>query len=158
MSFWSKLFGGKDSPTSSGSKREQAHPTAARIPTPFKGRRVIEGHKPQLFASSSGEPLCRVFSLAASADGNVILSAAEDGNVKVWDAKTGRERLTLCSDGSQVCGVAVGADGKTAASASYWALSVWDLSNGQERQRLKKANWVGGLALSADASVIIAAS
>ncbi len=168
MSLWKKLFGSKESPRAGIAGRGSTRPSATTHPQPASirpipatrpqelpqaapwvfgveeppkpNRRVIEGHKGQN---------CRVLSMAASADGKVVLSASEDGNVKVWDVARAGERHSLCSDGSMVCGVAVSADGKTAVSASYWALSVWDLKSGQERQRLKKANWVGGLALSA---------
>ena len=58
------------------------------------------------------------FSLAFSPDGKRLAGAATDHTVKVWDAQTGQELLTLKGHTEQVLSVAFSADGKRLASAS----------------------------------------
>jgi WD40 repeat protein len=119
-------------------------PNATKITTLIK-HSVISGHTRQ------------IVDLAVSPEGNLVLSASEDGDVKVWDAG-GHALRTLRGDGSQVCGVAVSADGTTAVSAGYWALSVWDVQSGRELRRLKSHNWSGGVAFSANGKLALSAS
>ena len=50
--------------------------------------------------------------MAFSADGKRIVSGSEDKTVKVWDAATGQEVLTLKGHTGQVTSVAFSPDGK----------------------------------------------
>src|SRR5262249_5183683 len=70
------------------------------------------------------------------------------GEVKVWDAHTGQEQLTLKGHTAQVNSVAFSADGKRIASGSggydekanrFWgAVKVWDAHTGQETLPLQR--------------------
>src|SRR5690349_16767684 len=60
-------------------------------------------------------------------DGTTIVSGSQDGMVKVWDGKSGKELLTLQGHSDRVRSVAVTPDGKTIVSGSYdKTIKVWD--------------------------------
>ena len=76
--------------------------------------------------------------VAFSPDGRRIASASEDQTVKVWDADSGQETLTLKGHTSSVTGVAFSPDGRRIASASVdETVKVWDAGTGQETLTLK---------------------
>jgi WD40 repeat protein len=71
--------------------------------------------------------------------------------VKVWDAQTGQELLTLKGHTGEVNGVAFSPDGRRLASASGGELKVWDALTGQDILTLKGHSMtVGGVAFSPD--------
>jgi WD40 repeat protein len=59
------------------------------------------------------------------------------GEVKVWDARTGREVLSLKAHTGDVMSVCFSPDGKRLASDSGDAVRVWDAQTGQELLTLK---------------------
>ena len=76
--------------------------------------------------------------MAFSPDGTRLASASGDGTVKVWDAATGQETLTLKGHTGAVTSVAFSPDGTRLASASWDAtVKVWDAATGQETLTLK---------------------
>jgi WD40 repeat protein len=65
--------------------------------------------------------------LAFSSDGRRIASASDDETVKVWDAGTGQETLTLKGHTDEVRGIAFSPDGRLIASASSdGTVKIWD--------------------------------
>src|SRR5262249_24335420 len=85
---------------------------------------------------------------AMSPDGDRIVSGGEDRTVKIWDALTGQEKLTLRGHTGEIRGVAWSPDGKRILSGSVSAgppdwdadpakrsastLKVWNAETGQE--------------------------
>jgi len=68
---------------------------------------------------------------AFSPSGDSIVSASDDRTLKVWDARTGEERSTLCGHSSWVWGCAFSPTGDYIVSASYdRTLKVWDARTG----------------------------
>jgi WD40 repeat protein len=79
-----------------------------------------------------------VMSVAFSPDGRRIASAAGDGAVRVWDARTGQEKLTLMGHASSV---AYSPDGRRIASGGFDVVRLWDAATGQEVLSLKLGGW-----------------
>ncbi len=102
----------------------------------------------------------RVTGCAVSPDGAWIVSASSDNTLKVWDARTGAERLTLRGHTRDVWGCAVGPDGTWVVSASWdKTLKVWEARTGAERLTLRgHTNFVNACAVSPDGAWIISAS
>jgi hypothetical protein len=83
-------------------------------------------------------------------------SAGRAGNVRVWDAHTGQETLTLKGHADMVRSLAFSPDGQRLASASSdGTVKVWDTQTGQEalvlrRRRVDLVSEVQSLAFSPD--------
>jgi WD40 repeat protein len=87
--------------------------------------RVLRGH-------DSGS-----VSVALSPDGRRIATAcSKDGWVKVWDAQTGRELLSVVGDVFGVLKVSFSPDGKHLASAGNSCVKVFDADNGRTTRAL----------------------
>ena len=70
--------------------------------------------------------------MAFSPDGNRLVSSSEDGTIKIWDAQTGQQLLTLKGHVAWVWSVAFSPDGKRIVSGSEdGTLKVWDTETGQ---------------------------
>ena len=81
---------------------------------------MLKGH--------TGKVNCVVFSL----DGKRVASASDDGTMKVWDAVSGQEMLTVKGNLNGVMSVAFSPDGKQLASDAHHSVKVWDATSGQE--------------------------
>jgi WD40 repeat protein/tRNA A-37 threonylcarbamoyl transferase component Bud32 len=118
-------------------------------------RRVVGGEVKLWDAQTGREALSLkghtgpVNSVCFSPDGRRLAVATTDpqelfnptrlgGEVKVWDAQTGQETLTLKGDTWKVTGVAFSPDGRRLASASMdGTVKVWEAQTGKEQLALK---------------------
>ena len=88
--------------------------------------------------------------MAFSPEGKRLASCSWPGAVKVWDAQTGQELLSLKGHTAGVHSVAFSPDGKrVAAQSQYNTVKVWDAQTGQETLTLKSGRG-RGLAFSPD--------
>jgi hypothetical protein len=101
---------------------------------------------------SAGKHDRLVSSVAFHPDGGRIASGSEDKMVRVWDARTGKELLTLTGHGDPVRGVAFSPDGGRIASGSDdKTVKVWDTGTGQEALTLMgHAGGITSVAFSPD--------
>src|SRR5260370_14855240 len=77
--------------------------------------------------------------VACSRDGRYIASGSRDGTVKIWDAPSGNELLTIKDAHTSFVGsVVFSPDGQRLASAGVDAtLKIWDTQTGREIHTLK---------------------
>jgi WD40 repeat protein len=74
--------------------------------------------------------------VAFTVDGRLV-SAGDDGKVRIWDVATGRELHTLAGHRSRVVGLAVSANGKRVATASWdGTVRLWATDTGGEIRSL----------------------
>ena len=72
-----------------------------------------------------------VWGCAVSPDGAFVVSASDDGTLKLWDPASGEELRTLAGHSGRVRGCAVSPDGAFVVSASYdRTLKLWDPASG----------------------------
>jgi WD40 repeat protein/tRNA A-37 threonylcarbamoyl transferase component Bud32 len=129
----------------------------------------LKGHKGSV-------PIRSATSVAFSPDGTRIVSGGEGfdaktgkhwGEVKVWDAAIGQEKLSLKGHNGPVTSVAFSPDGKSIVSGGGYPLDfkkpgevkVWDAATGQEKLSLKgHTSYVSSVAFSADSTRIASGS
>ncbi len=98
-------------------------------------------------------PVCE--GVAVTPDGRRVVSASDDGTLKVWDLETGQEVATLEGHGASVSGCAVTPDGRRVVSASWdRTLKVWELETG--RCLFTLPGFTAFTAVSAGAEVVCA--
>jgi WD40 repeat protein len=98
--------------------------------------------------------------VAFSPDGQLIVSGAGDGSVRVWDALSGQQRACLQGHTNPVTSVAFSPDGQLIVSGSLdQTVRVWDAVGGYQRACLQgHTDWVIGVAFSPDGQLIVSGS
>jgi WD40 repeat protein/sterol desaturase/sphingolipid hydroxylase (fatty acid hydroxylase superfamily) len=121
--------------------------------------KVAEGASPPPLPARTGRPSA-VLGVAVSADGRHVVSASADGALRVWDAATGQEKLTLTGHARAVRAVALSADGKHLVSGGLdKTVKVWDAQTWQEKLTLTgHPSAVLSVAVSADGQRVASAS
>jgi WD40 repeat protein len=114
------------------------------------------GNSPILSIEDASAPT----DVAFSPDSKRLASASNDGSVKLWDARTGQEILTLKGHTALVWCVVFSPDGLRLASASDdHTVKVWDARTGQEVLTLKgHTGIVFGVVFSPDGQRLASAS
>src|SRR5262249_20309667 len=81
------------------------------------------------------------FSVTFSPDNATLSAGCGDGTVKLWEARTGQERIALSCHSREVASVAFSPDGLTLASAGRdGRVCLWDPRAGQLRTILEPRN------------------
>jgi WD40 repeat protein len=102
-----------------------------------------------------------VTALAFSPDGTELATGSKDGRIRLWNAKTGRERLVLGNPELNECfAIRWTADGRRIlAGTRNPAIHIWEAESGRELLRLAgHENYVRALAFSPDERSLASAS
>ena len=96
--------------------------------------RSCEGGVPPLKSDELVPYLAAVPEWMLTPDGRRVVSGSHDQTMKVWDAATGQEVLTLRGHNHLVTSEAVSADGKRLVSGSAdETVRVWDANMSQQK-------------------------
>ncbi|MFO1498988.1 MAG: serine/threonine-protein kinase [Verrucomicrobiota bacterium] len=96
-----------------------------------------------------------ITSVAFSPDGRRLITGSLDTHVKVWDASSGKELLTLTSP-SSIRSFALSRDGRRIATGAHECIMIWDPVSGEKALTLQgHSNWVTALAFSPDGKQIV---
>jgi WD40 repeat protein len=99
----------------------------------------------------------RPTTVSYSPDGRRLLTASQDGTVKIWDAESGREQVAIAQGGA-VSRASWSEDGTRIATASSdQSAQVWDAQNGQELTRIRHRRPLNGVAFLPDGSSLVTA-
>ncbi|KAJ3324197.1 hypothetical protein HDU76_013452, partial [Blyttiomyces sp. JEL0837] len=102
----------------------------------------------------------RVYSVCFSDDGNMVVSAARDCCIRLWDVASGKEIRRLDGHDSFVFGVCFSPDGERIASASDdKSVIIWDVESGRVLKKLLgHDSWVYSVKFSRDGRSVVSGS
>jgi WD40 repeat protein len=118
--------------------------------------RVKELEAVQLWEVATGKALfsrigTSARSVAFSGDGRRFVTGGQDGTVRIWEAHTGKEQISLKAHLGDVKSVAFGPDGQIVASAGFdGTVRLWESATGKELISLRCSSNVESIAFSPD--------
>jgi WD40 repeat protein len=106
------------------------------------------------------QTLSSVVSVAFSPDGKLLATGDMDGQIRLWQVRTGKQLFAFKGHSGWVRSIAWSPDGRTLASGSNDSLvRLWDVTDGSEKQVLHgHTNWVWAVAWSPDGLTLASGS
>jgi WD40 repeat protein len=100
-----------------------------------------------------------VRSMSFSPDGKILASSSDDGTIKLWNTKTGKEIRTLLGHERSVRSISFSPNGKTLASISDTMIKLWNTETGKEIQTLPgHESFVQSISFSPDGKTLASSS
>src|SRR5262249_17068571 len=97
-----------------------------------------------------------VWAAKFSADGNMLATAGDDGQVKVW-SRTKQEPLKVFENPNAGRGLAIGEDGKLFAGDRKGGLHVWSMDADEPLLTAQQPGAINAVAISADGKTLASA-
>lgn len=115
-------------------------------------------HRPELVLQAAHT--AEIAGLAYGPDGKLLISGSFDGNIKIWDAETGKELRTIQTGDPQVRSVALSRDGKRIfGGTNYFAVREYDVVTGRPLPGfLNHMGPVNAVAVSRDGKLVVSGS
>ncbi len=99
--------------------------------------RLLDAHSGDLIRNIGSHKPMIVTGLTFLKDATSVISAGWDGDVSIWDTKTGKKEKPLQTDGTPVAALAVSRDGRWVAASGYdMQIRLWDLNRLGVRPRI----------------------
>jgi sterol desaturase/sphingolipid hydroxylase (fatty acid hydroxylase superfamily)/sugar lactone lactonase YvrE len=136
-------------------RNEQSAELEARVARAVLAVRAAAA--PEIRPGISPEGAVATTALALSADGQRLVLGHKGGALKVCDAATGQQIVTLTGHKGRVNSVAISADGRRVVSGGFdGAVKVWDAATGKEVVTLAgHGGFVLSVAVSADGRCVV---
>lgn len=110
---------------------------------------LVQTHEWQAHTAAS-------YSMLFSPDGRWLCSGSSTGEIKIWDAQTGKEHRSLLAHENTVRAFAFSPDGLTLVSGSDQRIKIWDFETGEVRHSFfGHPNWIRGLAITPDSQFLL---
>lgn len=124
----------------------------AGLPVPREAEEALHAALPasrlKMVLSNQGQP---VRAASFTLDGQIIVAGGLDGVVRLWDADTGKEILTINAHQGAVTSLAFDPGGKRfATSGADRKARIWDLESGKQLLEVQHDIWIAQVTFSPD--------
>lgn len=96
------------------------------------------------------------YTMLFSPDGRWLCTGGNDGEIKIWDVKTGKYSRSLLGHKNTVRSLAFSPDGSLLISGSDQRIKIWNFETGEMRQSFfGHPDWIRGLTVTTDSQFLL---